>query len=85
MSEKPREILIIHETIAHSWAVDASTFAMFVALIGTGWLLGSSAMEWVGAFMGFVAILARSSGRKKEFTFTIDEARKELDRLEGMT
>src|SRR5436190_870011 len=78
------KILIISETIAKSWAIDASTFALFVGLIGIGWLLNSSAMEWVGAGIGFLTILARFSGRKKAMTFTISQARAELDRLEAL-
>ena len=83
MSEKP-EVIIVHESITQSWATDASTYALFAALIGTGWLLDSQAMQWVGAIIGFVAILARGSARVNSCRCTIPEARAKLDRLEAI-
>jgi hypothetical protein len=82
MSDLPR-VLIISESIARSWARDASTFAMFIGLIGVGWMLDSSAMQWVGAFIGGLTVLRGSNDLRKELTFTIPEARVELDRLEA--
>ena len=55
MSAKPQaEVIIVHETILKSVVVDATTFVLFLALIGIGWLLNSDAMQWVGAIIGFM-------------------------------
>jgi len=77
-----KEVLIIHETVRESWIKDASTFALFLALIGIGVLLGSPAMQWVGALFGFLAIMYRASEARKQNTFTVAEARSRLDEIE---
>lgn len=86
MTDKPvrPKVILIREEPLKSWLRDASTFALFVCLIGVGWLMGSDAMQWVGAGVAFTTLFAQFSGRKKEWTFTIAEARAELDRLEGV-
>ena len=82
MSAKPQaEVIIVHETILKSVVVDATTFVLFLALIGIGWLLNSDAMQWVGAIIGFITIVSQSSIRSKRCT--IDQARKKLDELEA--
>lgn len=84
MSDKApqRKIMIIRESPWKSWARDASTFALFSAMIGVGWLLNSEPMQWVGAIVAFTTFLAQFSGFRKQHTFTIAEARAELDRIE---
>ncbi len=76
-----QEFFIIHQTVMESWLRDASTFALFVALIGTGVLLNSVALQWVGAIVGFVTVLCRGAGFAHRLTIT--DARKELDRIEA--
>jgi hypothetical protein len=84
MTDKPdvTKIMLLRESVLESWASDASTFALFTALVGIGWLLGSEPLQWVGALIGFFTIsrAAHRFGQKK--IFTIAEARAELDRLE---
>lgn len=74
-------VILVHESPLQSWARDASTFALFVSLIGLGILTGSSALQWVGAIIGFITIGIRSSGRTH--LMTIAEARQKLDEIEG--
>lgn len=81
MSEKKTEIMLVSETVAQSWLKDASTAALFLALVGTGWLLDSAALQWAGAFVGFTTLFMRSSGKVPRLTIT--EARAKLDELEG--
>jgi len=82
MSAKPQtEVIIVHETILKSVVVDATAFALFLSLIGVGWFLNSNAMQWVGAIIGFITIVAQSSVRTKRCT--IAQARKKLDELES--
>lgn len=79
--KQPPEIIILRETVLQSWASDAGTFALFGALIGIGWLMDSTAMQWVGAIVGFIAILSKSLTRSKRRT--IAQARQRLDELEA--
>ena len=83
MSKKEHTIRIATETALQSWARDASSFALFTALIGVGVYLDSSAMQWAG-FMCAVIILA-NQGMKLVPKLTITEAREYLDKLEADT
>lgn len=74
------EIIIIRETWRESLLSDAGTFCLFVGLIGIGWLLDSSAMQLVGAFVGFVTIL--TTAKKLGQRMTVAEARRKLDEIE---
>ncbi|MND62680.1 hypothetical protein D3C80_539710 [compost metagenome] len=78
---KPQQVIIIHETVLNSWMRDASTFALFLALIGIGILLQSVALQWVGAIIGFIVVGTRASMIRK--CFTIPDARKRLDEMEA--
>ena len=77
------KIIIIHETAIQSWMRDASTFALFIALIGVGVILESSAMQWVGAIIAFITTASHMSGAHKKASKTIAEARTFLDDLES--
>lgn len=49
MLKQNREVIILlHETALQSWLRDASSYCLIVAVIGTGWAMGSSAMQWLG-------------------------------------
>lgn len=76
-------VIIIHETVLQSLARDAGTVAVFVALIGIGWFIGSTAMQWVGAIIAFIALWQRAAGSVQRLT--IGEARQKLDTLERET
>jgi hypothetical protein len=79
-----KEVIIIKdETIAQSWKRDASSYALIVAVIGTGVLMDSAAMQWIGFLCIVVVALARGSALRKNNTKTISEARAFLDRLEA--
>lgn len=75
--------IIIHETVWKSYARDAGTFVMITAMIGLGVALDSSAMQWVGATFGFIAVLSRGMGALNVCRMTIPEARKKLDEIEA--
>jgi hypothetical protein len=79
MKEQPK-ILIIHESVKHSLARDAGTFALVVGVIGTGVFLQSSAMQWAGFIMLALAALALASNGDKRMTVT--QARAYLDEIE---
>lgn len=82
MSKRP-EVILVHETPAKSWLRDLSSVACFVALIGIGVLLGSSAMQWTGAVLGFLVLLNHGARIDKDNRFTIADARKRLDEIEA--
>ena len=81
MSEK-QTVIIIRETAFEGVVSDISTFCIFVGLIGLGWLLGSSAMQWAGFIIGCLYLLSRASGMSSKNKMTIAQARKKLDELE---
>lgn len=81
MSEE--KIIVIRETARESWVRDASAYVLAVLLIGTGVLLGSTAMQWSGAAVFFVALFAWAAGSHKEYTMTIPQARSKLDEWEA--
>lgn len=62
--------VIIHESILQSWVRDFSTLALFVGLVSIGIVLGSAALQWIGAAVGFITILARAGGNTKRMTKT---------------
>lgn len=74
------KIIVIRETLTKSLLRDAGVLALFVSLIGIGVALESDAMQWAGAVIGFLVIIGRSSGHRKELT--IQRAREYLDKLE---
>ena len=79
--KRPAEIILLHETTVQSLTSDAGTFAMFGALIGLGWLIGSDAMQWFGGIIGFITIFAKSATSSRRMT--IAQARSRLDELEA--
>lgn len=74
-------VIILHETVLQSLARAAGTFFMLAALIGLGVLLQSVALQWVGAIMGFIWLVAK--GIRHGRGVSITEARKRLDELES--
>lgn len=81
MAEKTKtEIMLVHETVLQSWARDASTFALIIAIMSIGIFAGSSAMQWLGAIVAFITMTVRASGRVPRLS--ISEARKRLDEIE---
>lgn len=62
------EIIILHETVRQSWLRDAGTFVVIVAVIGTGWLLGSEAMQWCGFVMLALSSIVRARTHRDRLT-----------------
>ena len=82
MKQKP-EIIIVHERVLESWLRDAGTLATFCALIGIGVYLESSAMQWVGALIGFTIVFLKASRHMGENRYNFDEARKKINQIEA--
>jgi hypothetical protein len=76
-------VLVRKESVLLSWLRDASSFALFLALIGIGVYLESSAMQWAGAIIGFFTVVSQAAGKAKSSTYDLKGARAELDRLEA--
>lgn len=83
MSEKKPEVIVLHESAGQGWLRDLSSVVCFVLLIGIGVLLDSSALQWVGALLGFLTIIARTMHIAKDSRMTTDEARKRLDEIDA--
>ena len=80
---KSNEVIILHETALQSWARGASSVVMFIALIGIGVYLDSSAMQWVGAILGFLVIIGKTISHQNRSKMTVEQARKRLDEIEA--
>ena len=65
MSEDSEIITIIDDRFWQSALNNAITFIVVVGVMGVGWLLGSSAMQWVGFVMLFLILLGRASDMNK--------------------
>jgi hypothetical protein len=77
-----KTVIIIRETWPQSWMRDASSVVGFVALIGIGVYLESSAMQWVGAILGFSTLFSGLSDLESKNTLTTEEARRRLDEID---
>lgn len=75
------KIIIIRESLLESLLVDSTTYVLIVAVIGTGWFLGSSAMEWAGFVILAITAMTVAVGKEGKKK-TIKEAREFLDKLE---
>lgn len=83
MSFKDTKVIVLKENVWNSWARDFGTFLTFAGLISIGVYLESSALQWVGALIGFFVIACRSISFFNNHKLTISEARKVLDELEA--
>lgn len=83
MSIKETKVIILKENVWNSWARDFGTFLTFTGLIFIGVYLESSALQWVGAIIGFFVIACRSISYFNNQKLTVSEARKVLDELEA--
>lgn len=77
-----RNVLLIRETVWESIASDGFTFIMVMALVGLGRVIESTALQWVGAIAFFAITMNRAKLFLEKRTFTVAEARAELDRIE---
>jgi len=82
-ADKTDTVILVHETILQSWAHDAGTFATIAGLVAIGVFLDSTALQWIGAIMGFCAVIARSSGTVQRSRMTVAQARIKLDEIEA--
>lgn len=81
--KKHVEIIILHETTLGSWIRDASSLALFVSLIGIGVYLDSSAMQWLGAIVGFMVLVGKSINLSNKSKVSFEEARRRIDEIES--
>lgn len=74
-TEKTKDnVILIRETTAESIKSDLFSFATACALIGVGVYLESDAMQWTGAALFWMVIMAQASGQKKKTTKTPQQA-----------
>jgi hypothetical protein len=82
-SDDSDTVILVHETILQSFARDAGTFATIAGLVAVGVFLDSTALQWIGAIMGFCAVIARASGTVQRSRMTVAQARTKLDEIEA--
>jgi len=74
------KVIIVYESLKLSILRDLFTFFMLVSVVGIGVWVGSAAMQWVGALIGFICLLAWT--QEKKVRLSIVEARLKLDQIE---
>lgn len=62
------KFVIMHETWIKGLVRDVVTFVMIVSVIGTGWWLGSAAMQWTGFVMLCFIAITVATGRRNRLT-----------------
>lgn len=75
------QIIIIKESAWESVVSDAGSFVTAIAMVGVGWAVDSAAMQWLGAVLFLISMLAQ--GSKKWTRMSIADARKRLDDIEA--
>jgi hypothetical protein len=73
-------VIVVREGAVQSLLKDAGTFVTIVAVIGTGKLLESSAMQWMGFVM--LCLFVLSFAIQEDRQLTVAEARARLDEIE---
>ena len=81
MSQETK-IIIVHETMLQSYINDAGTFGGLILSCYVGYLLDSSALQWIAGLFLILFIVSRSVG-KYETHYTVEEAQEELDRIKA--
>lgn len=75
------QYVIVRETLWKSFCSDLITVLSFVTMIGLGWLLQSSAMQWVGGLLFLISMAARISQEGKRMT--ADQAIAHIQKTRG--
>jgi hypothetical protein len=81
--ERP-EIIIINVGLAKSMAQSTFSTVLLVSMISLGKYVDSAAMQWVGAFLGFVVLITLAKRMMNDDRLTITEARERLDEIEAV-
>jgi hypothetical protein len=88
VSEQPRirivrdtRVVFLRESLWESVVADLVTFATVVGVIGTGAMLGSEAMQWLGFIMLCTVAFTRVF-KENGHRMTIEEAKEYLAKLE---
>lgn len=68
-------IIVIRERFAESASKDVVSIGLLLAVVGIGIWLNSQALQWVGAVLWIISVLARVLGRTN---LTIPEAQAQL-------
>jgi len=76
-------IIIIHQTFLQSLLCDLATFLIILLLIGSGVLMESTAMQWLGFIMVIFICFSRSRNNPSIHRVAgFNEARKIITKLE---
>jgi hypothetical protein len=75
------KVIVVQEKTRDSLIRDAGTVAASWAMIFPGWLIGSNALQFMGAVLFMIVILVRSSGLRKSMTYTPEEALAEIQKI----
>lgn len=75
------QITITDDRLWKSVVSDVFSFVTLMAMVGVGWFVDSSALQWIGGIIWCIWLMARLSQSKKKF-MSVTLAREYLDKLE---
>lgn len=79
MTEKTK-VIVIRETWKESIISDTYSYLIAISMMVPGYLLDINALQWLGAVMFIITLLAMGANSKVKMT--VAEARDYLDKLE---
>jgi hypothetical protein len=80
---KKPEVIIVHETVAHSIAKDIVSVCCLSAAVWLGVHLQSPALQWVAGILWMISVIGSSLRHVNGTAMTIAKARTRLNEIEG--
>ncbi len=79
---KPKTVVIVDDRLWRSVARDSYTFGLLAALTAVGYVLGISALSWIGGLLWMIVIISWAARLEKSNRMTIAKARALLEQME---
>ena len=79
VTDKPT-VIIIRETWKESVLSDTYSYLIAIAMMAPGYFLNVDALQWLGAILFMITLLAQGSNMK--YKMSVAEARDRLDEIE---
>lgn len=69
-----KTVILCHETAAQSWGRDLASAAVLLGMIGVGWAIDSSALQWIASFVWVIWLFSRAVNSPNVHRVTPQEA-----------
>ena len=85
MTDTEKTITIVDDRMWRSVARATYSYGMLLALTGVGYVLGITALTWIGGLLWILLIFLRAQKSDTSDRLTIEQARRKLDEMDGIT